>query len=799
MASNICNWNSLWESAPNLDTVRQHHTATVLKNGKILICGGTAGAVAVGTALLFDPATRVYTPTASLTVPRHGHQATRLKDGNVLVTGGFSPGVGQLASAELYNWMAGTWSLLPAQMSSRRQDHTATLTNYGNVLLIGGFGGTQSFSIILDTIEMFTLTSSTFSAIIHRMQTPRMGHTATMQENGVILVAGGSDINGPVNQAETYDPSHPPFNPVGNMTTPRAQHTATLLPGVGVLLTGGAGPLNYHGSANVIQASAEIFAGTSFYSSGSMASARAGHAAVHLGNGQVLICGGSDPAGPGPLASAEIYSQAVPGFQPAGNMAIARTNLAAVATGDGGVFVCGGTSTVASGGEVASSELFDPLFRLSKSLLPQARERFTATRLGTANAIVIGGRNYTGQPTSLAPVLLYQGANDTFTQIGAIATPRFDHTATLLSSPDRILIVGGGATPVVDQLASAELFDIGSSSLLTVGQPTSARSKHTATLLPNGKVLIAGGAFNGAPLNTAELYDPSTNSFSATGGMTYGRFGHSATLLPSGNVLFAGGMSTDSAIPGGTGITFTTEIYEPGTGLFTLQPQPNRMLVNRSFHTATVLGNGQILFAGGLSVSIQPTAAAELYNPATNSFVMTAGSMMGARYRHTATLTAMPDGQVMMVGGLSSFNATKVQAVELYDPTSRTFSRKGDLWFARADHAAVLTTNQQVLVIGGTVMGVYETAEISKPTDCSVQPETPSSGCFIATAAFGNELEPEVVQLRAFRDRVLMTNAAGRFFVTAYYRYSPPVAVLVRKSAVLRVIVRFMIRQVRKV
>ena len=796
MASNICNWAGLWESAPDLDTARQDHTATVLKNGKILICGGTAGAVAVGTALLFDPATRAYTSAASLSVPRHGHQATRLKDGNVLVTGGHAPGTGQLASAELYNWLAGTWSLLPAQMTSRRQNHTATLTNNGNVLLMGGFGGTQPTSVNLDTIEVFTLTSSTFTSLIHKMQVARMGHTATMQENGAILVAGGSDSNGPVKLAETYDPNHPPFNPAGNMSTPRSQHTATLLPGVGVLLIGGAGPLNNAGTAHIIQSSAEIFSGTSFSSVSNMTSARVGHAAVDLGNGQVLVCGGEDPGGPGPLASAEIYTPALTGFQSAGSMATARAGLAAAATGDGDVLVCGGTSTPGSaGGEVASSELFDPLFRLSKTLLPQARERLTATRLGIENAIVIGGRNFTGQPTSLASVLLYQGANDAFSQVGALATARFDHTATLLTSPDRILIVGG-ATPSANQLASAELFDLGSSSLLTVGQPAGARTEHTATLLPNGKVLIAGGSLNGFPLNTAELYDPAANSFSATGSMTYGRFRHSATLLPNGRVLLAGGMSTDSAVPGGTGITFTTEIYDPAAGVFTLQPQPNRMQVNRSFHTATVLGNGKVLITGGLSVGVQPTAKAELYDPASNSFVTT-GSMMGPRYRHTATLTAMPNGQVMMVGGLSSYSGPKVRVVELYDPTSGTFSRKGDSWFARSDHAAVLTTNQKVLVIGGSVEGLYETAEVSKPTDCAVQPAAPTSGCFIATAAFGSELELEVVRLRVFRDRVLMTNAAGRAFVRAYCRWSPPVAALVGKSAALRAIVRFVLRQVR--
>jgi hypothetical protein len=791
MASNICNWTGLWEGAPDLDTARQGATATVLKNGKILICGGIAGGAAVGTTLLFDPSTRAYTPTGSLAVPRHAHQATRLKDGNVLVTGGFSAGTGQLASAELYNWMTGAWSLLPASMSSRRQDHTATLTNSGNVLLVGGFGGTQPTAVVLDTIEVFILTTSIFQGLIHRMQSPRRGHTATMQENGVILVAGGSDGSDPLQSAELYDPNHPPFAPAPNMTAPRALHTATLLPGVGVLLIGGEGQWNSSGSAHVAQASAEIYSGTFFQSAGSMASGRAGHVAVDLGRNQVLVCGGENASGP--LASAELYGTGSYGFQPAGNMTAARARPAAAATGDGDVLVCGGTSAAgSSGGEVASSELFDPLFRLSKNNLPEARERCTVTRIALDDAYVIGGRNLSGPPQSLSSVLKYAGWTDEFTLKGTLATPRYDHTATLLDAPARILVVGG-SNATNQQLASAEMFDLTAAAVVPVGQPTGGRTEHTATLLPDGRVLIAGGAAGGLPVNSAELYDPATNAFSPTGNLTYGRFGHSATLLPNGTVLMAGGMSTDSAVPGGTGITFTTEIYDPATGAFTLQPQPNRMQVNRAFHSTTLLTNGKVLFAGGLSVSVQPTAKSELYDPASNAFVLS-GSMLGPRYRHTATATAMPNGQVMVVGGLSSFSGQKVRAVELYDPTLGTFSRTGDSWHARANHAAVLTWKKQLLVIGGSVDGIAESAEFSKPTDCTVQMAPPPSPCFIATAAFGSELHPQVQRLRAYRDQVLLASAPGRLFVRAYYRCSPPVARLVERSSALRAIVRFMLR-----
>ncbi len=789
MASNICSWTGPWSPTPDLDVAREAHTATVLKNGKLLVCGGVAAGATVATTMLYDPATGTYASAGSLAVARHGHQATRLKDGNVLVTGGFSVGTGQLASAELYNWLAGTWSLLPAQMTSRRQDHTATLTNNGDVLLVGGFGGTAAGSVILDTIEIYILTSSTFTAISHRMQVPRMGHTATMQENGAILVAGGQDMQGPVKKAETYDPSHPPFNPVSDMSTPRSGHTATLLPGVGVLLAGGAGPLNNSGTANVIQSSAEIFDGAHFTSVGAMTAARASHAAVDLGAGQVLMCGGEDAGGP--VASAELYDNGQRSFLAAGTMGTARAHPAAAASGDGGALVCGGRATAASGGEVRSSELFDPLFRLTKGKLPEPRERFTVTRLGIENALLIGGRSFTGLPSNLTAVLRYAGATQTFAQTGSIATQRYDHTATLLTAPDRILVVGGSSA-ANQSLQSAELFDLGSSAVIPVGQPVAARTEHTATVLPGGKVLIVGGALAGTPLATAELYDPTTNTFAATGTMTYGRFGHSASVLPNGTVLIAGGMSTDSAVPGGTGITFTSEIYDPATGAFALQPQPSRLQVNRAFHTVTALGNGKLLFAGGLSVSIQPTNKAELYDPASNSFVQT-GVMADHRYRHTATLTAMPNGQVMMVGGMTSFTGPASLAVELYDPVSGTFVRTGDSMLGRWDHAAVLTTLQKVLVIGGHVQGDYSTAEVSKPTDCSVTASPPTSSCFIATAAYGSEMHPQVERLREYRDAVLMRSAGGRLFVRVYYRCSPPLAAVVRRSKTLRALVRYLL------
>ncbi|MHB9140008.1 MAG: Kelch repeat-containing protein, partial [Victivallaceae bacterium] len=168
----------------------------------------------------------------------------------------------------------------------------------------------------------------------------------------------------------------------------------------------------------------------------------------------------------------------------------------------------------------------------------------------------------------------------------------------------------------------------------SVGSMGSAKNSHTATLLPNGKILVAGG-YNGASISLAELYDPATKTFSATGSMSSAREGHSATLLPNGKVLVAGGS--------GAGILSSAELYDPAAGTFSAT---GSMSSARTAHTATLLPNGKVLVAGGYNGASISTA--ELYDPAAGTFSAT-GSMGAARYAYTATL--LPNGKVLVAGG----------------------------------------------------------------------------------------------------------------------------------------------------
>ncbi len=181
----------------------------------------------------------------------------------------------------------------------------------------------------------------------------------------------------------------------------------------------------------------------------------------------------------------------------------------------------------------------------------------------------------------------------------------------------------------------ADTFDV-------TGSLHDARGNHTATLLPNGKVLVAGGygpAGQIGYLITAELYDPASGTWSATGSLANARMGHTATLLPNGKVLVAGGKGP-SAVPDYSGMG--AELYDPASGTWSLT---GSLSWPRADHTATLLPNGKVLVVGGAS---DVDRIGELYDPALGTWSDT-DYMADVRSHHTATL--LPNGKVLVAGG----------------------------------------------------------------------------------------------------------------------------------------------------
>jgi N-acetylneuraminic acid mutarotase len=218
----------------------------------------------------------------------------------------------------------------------------------------------------------------------------------------------------------------------------------------------------------------------------------------------------------------------------------------------------------------------------------------------------------------------------------------------------------------------------------TTGTMNDPRSGATATLLPNGKVLVVGGV----GLSSAELYDPATGAWTLTGFMHGDRAYHTATLLPNGKVLVAGGMTGQWLA--------TAELYDPATGTWS---QAGSMNLRRSDHAATLLPNGKVLVVGGEAGPDDPEPAAtpELYDPATNTWSPTGSLVGGAHAGSVATL--LPNGKVLTVAGyvLPPYGVV----AQLYDPDTDTWSLSGTPAEAWTGSKAVLLTSGKVLLIGG--------------------------------------------------------------------------------------------------
>ena len=263
-----------------------------------------------------------------------------------------------------------------------------------------------------------------------------------------------------------------------------------------------------------------------------------------------------------------------------------------------------------------------------------------------------------------------------FISVGSMSTGRGAHTATLLQN-GMVLVAGGSASRVAD------LYDPSTGTFTATGNLIVEHSEHTATLLPNGEVLITGGERSASfPCSSlAERYDPTTGTFTQASWMSECRAYHTATLLPNGKVLVVGGDAT-------------AELYDPATGAFTLT---GSLTTPRYYgHTASLLANGQVLIAGGFRGVVNNTlvteSSAELYDPATGTFSPT-GSMGVGRLFHTATLLA--SGKVLVAGGMNQANA------ELYDPATGIFTATGNTVHERYWHTATLLPNGSVLLAGG--------------------------------------------------------------------------------------------------
>jgi N-acetylneuraminic acid mutarotase len=204
-----------------------------------------------------------------------------------------------------------------------------------------------------------------------------------------------------------------------------------------------------------------------------------------------------------------------------------------------------------------------------------------------------------------------------------------------------VLVAGGLGIGIF--VATAELYDSASGTWTETGNLNHARISHTATLLPNGMVLVAAGeGVSGGAIKGAELYDPASGTWTDTGSLRRNRVAHTATLLQNGRVLVAGGISSSGSI------NASAELYDSASGTWTAT---GSLVTAREAHTATLLSNGKVLVAGGAGNGDfrGVLASAELYDLATGAWVAAGSHLINARLYHTATL--LPDGNVLFAAG----------------------------------------------------------------------------------------------------------------------------------------------------
>ena len=435
-----------WASTANMIDHRASHTTTLLSSGLMLIAGGSNGS-SIALCELFDPAGNnglgSFSSTGAMNSPRSQHVATLLQDGRVLVTGGQDSAGIVLDTGELYDPVAGTWSLItPTKMSAARQFHTSSLLPSGQVLITGGTSATTP----LVDVDLFNPTANTF-APAPPMSTARELHTATTLGNGKVMVCGGQDIAlNEIQSAEVFDPlansGAGQWTPtVSTMSAGRFSHKAVLLKNGQVLIAGG---------FNVgLFPSAETYdpVGNSFTPTGSMSRVRTEHRIAILPNGKVILCGCHD----GSFANVELYdpfTSPLGSFQITGSMVTPHTKHTVTTMKDGRILVVGGFVSAF----LNTAEIYDPHSEpvaqtiTANGATPLAIAFQTNSIDDTASSFAVAS-----QPTH--GTLTGTGANRVYTAAsGYSGSDSFSFTSTDffgVSKPAAIMITVNSLVPIV--------------------------------------------------------------------------------------------------------------------------------------------------------------------------------------------------------------------------------------------------------------------------------------------------------------------------------------------------------------
>lgn len=774
--------------------------ATVLANGDVLVCGGTTGSpsspVPATVAQVYDPTKGTWAATGNLPTPVYDATSTLLADGDVLVAGGLTAGSSPHAAtsaAQVFDPSTNNWSTTGSMATASFGAAAERLAN-GDVLVAGGDTGTSEAATSTSATALFDPATGKWSALAMLPQAVAFAQVAELSVGDVLVAGGVADSGGAPGggaaskSVQLYDPTDGSWHAEAPLATATYGAAATLLADGRVLIAGGLS------SSTTLSSSGEVYnqSANSWSPTGAMAVAVYDGSTARLAGGDVLVAGGAGSGG-GALAQAELYDPTANTWTATGALPVATKSAAAALLASGEVLVAGGTNTsgafsasaalyvVASPVSIAPTGVADftvgqygsTTISATSSPVPQLTEtgmlppglvfsnagNGRATISGTPGAagtfpVEIVASNGTGASASeqltivvsagAAPV--HADVPGTFNGASSLPVPVAGATATALPNGD-VLVAGGytGTPTAPTPSAGAWLYVPSSRAWASAGSLPVARYDATATLLANGTVLVAGGLTGGYPssaTSSAEIYNPANNTWTATQAMLVARFGAVARRLPNGDVLVAGG---DTGSAGDASNTSSAELYEPATGSWAATsslPYPT------AFAQVATLQNGDILVNGGVSDyytaagSGPATGATKTYDPATGAWSLSTSSGAG---RYDATAVVLANGKVLLAGGRSSASAP-LSSAEVYNPANGQWSGTGSLPVASFDAASALLADGDVLVAGGAnaAGNALATAQLYSPSNgywaLTGPLEVATAGAAVARLADGDVL-----------------------------------------------------------
>jgi N-acetylneuraminic acid mutarotase len=596
--------------------------------------------------------------------------------------------------------------------------------------------GKQSNPVVLDRYAKaseFRKRSLSVARSSHSAVT--FSDTASAFTTKKVMIIGGQGWGTASNlsDVEVYDPKEDTFVTVDSLATARKYHTSVLLNDGRIMVIGGQGNSGNLNSVEIYNPSAQS---PSFSSGPSLNTKRYGHTATVLSSGKVVVIGGYNSGGV--VSSIEVWDPSSPNSFSVSNesLDIGRFVHAAVAFNDGSekIMVSGGQG---SSGFLSSVEIYDPVAE-SVTLgdpMTHTRRNHTASVVKYPNndekVIIIGGFSSPSNSNSLKSIEVFDSSSKTFDNVTLnLQDGRRNHTAVVIKD-GRIMIAGGwDANNILD---TVEFFNPKSTTKVTLGpKMATKRWEHTAVVVDNSgteEVMIAGGG-GFSPLSSIESFIPSSNSYLSTAALVPDRGYHTTEIVKDSSgkklVVVIGG-------EGSGGILDSIEVYDPAKDEFFAKKS---LATARYAHASVVInhnGTEKVMIIGGYNNS-GTVSSIEIYNPWNNTFESNIKNLKTKRFSHSAVVIDDGSGQkVMIAGGHDGSNY--LSSVEIYDPSLNVITYGASLSTSRFAHTAtvILDSNndEKVVLAGGYNGSTLSSVEVYDSVSNSV-----SAGLSLPTAAY---------------------------------------------------------------